>query len=114
MWDLADIGIRERTNRQRYINGQGRVCFFSPVRDGKAYYSFTWRDIDRIMPLKDSPVAFKGVQRGEDVVKAAKKGIKAIYVLSNHGGRQFDFSRSSLEILAEARKMLKEQTLRTR
>lgn len=41
---------------------------------------------------------------------AAEKGVKAV-VLSNHGGRQLDFSRPPLEVLVEARQMLKEKNL---
>lgn len=70
----------------------------------------SWKIIDRILATTDLPVGLKGVQRGEDVVIAAEKGIKAV-VLSNHGGRQLDFSRPPLEVLAEARAMLKEKNL---
>lgn len=62
------------------------------------------------MSLTTLPVCLKGVQRGEDVVLAAEKGVKAV-VLSNHGGRQLDFSRPPLEVLAEAKQMLKEKDL---
>jgi len=42
----------------------------------------------------------KGVQTAEDAVQAAKSGVRGI-VLSNHGGRQMDYCRSSIEILEE-------------
>ena len=39
------------------------------------------------------PIVLKGVQCGEDAVLAVQHGVAGI-VLSNHGGRQLDFSRS--------------------
>ncbi len=43
----------------------------------------------------------KGVQCGDDVVMARQHGCEGV-VLSNHGGRQLDTSRSGIEILPEA------------
>ena len=42
----------------------------------------------------------KGVQRVEDVIRAISYGVDGV-VLSNHGGRQLDFARSGIEVLAE-------------
>lgn len=50
----------------------------------------------------------KGVQTAEDAVLAYEHGVEGI-VLSNHGGRQLDFSRSALEILPEVRRALLER-----
>lgn len=70
----------------------------------------TWADIDEIKKWTNVPVAVKGVQSVEDVVLAAEKGIKAV-VLSNHGGRQLDYSRAPVEVLADAVPILKEKGL---
>lgn len=109
--DLADIGNREKDSRQR-IKDMGDTSDLDFIIDNKygQYTKFTWKDLEEIVSNTNMPVALKGVQRGEDVVLAAKKGIKAV-VLSNHGGRQLDFSRPPLEVLAETRQMLKDEDL---
>ena len=54
------------------------------------------------------PIALKGVQRVEDVLKAVEYGIDAV-VLSIHGGRQLDTTPSGIEILAEVMSALRER-----
>merc|ERR1719511_460427 len=49
----------------------------------------------------------KGVQNGEDVVRAFKLGLHGC-VLSNHGGRQLDTCRPGVEVLPEVIEALKE------
>lgn len=109
--DLDDIGNREKDSRQRAAETVEPDVLnkLVPADFGEHPY-MSWKIIDRILATTDLPVGLKGVQRGEDVVIAAEKGIKAV-VLSNHGGRQLDFSRPPLEVLAEARAMLKEKNL---
>ena len=46
------------------------------------------------------PLILKGVQCWEDALDAYDHGLAGV-VLSNHGGRQLDFARSGIEILAE-------------
>lgn len=110
--DLPDIGNREKDSRQRAVDSKGSEELNAVVNNSReeGYAKFTWRDIENIVSSTRLPVALKGVQRGEDVVIAAEKGVKAV-VLSNHGGRQLDFSRPPLEVLAEAKQMLKEKGL---
>ena len=50
------------------------------------------------------------MQRVQDVVKAAEIGCNGV-VLSNHGGRQLDFARAPIEVLAETMPVLKEKKL---
>ncbi|KAM0304330.1 hypothetical protein ACHAPM_002413 [Fusarium culmorum] len=52
-------------------------------------------------------IVLKGVQRVDDVVKAAECGIEAV-ILSNHGGRQLDYSEPPIEVLAEVMPTLRE------
>lgn len=67
--------------------------------------SLTWDDIIKLKSLTKLPIIIKGVQRSEDVIKAAELGCSGV-VLSNHGGRQLDFSRAPIEVLAEAKPKL--------
>ena len=46
------------------------------------------------------PLILKGVQCWEDALQAYDAGLAGV-VLSNHGGRQLEFSRSAIEVLAE-------------
>lgn len=62
--------------------------------------SLSWKDIPWFRSITRMPIALKGVQRVEDVLKAVEYGVDAV-VLSNHGGRQLDTSPSGIEILAE-------------
>lgn len=54
------------------------------------------------------PLILKGVQRWEDALEAYDQGVAGV-VLSNHGGRQIDFSRSGIEVLVEVVEKLGEK-----
>lgn len=109
--DLADIGNREKDSRQRSSQeGSDYLNEMTANKMGKDKAKVTWKHIEQFVQWTNLPVALKGVQRGEDVVIAAEKGVKAV-ILSNHGGRQLDFSRPPLEVLAEAKQMLKAKNL---
>lgn len=54
------------------------------------------------------PIILKGVQCWEDALEAYDQGVAGV-VLSNHGGRQMDFSRSGIEVLVEVVQKLGEK-----
>lgn len=56
-------------------------------------------------------IVIKGVQTDEDAVLAARAGAAAV-ILSNHGGRNCDTSRSGIEVLPEVIQALKDEGLR--
>ena len=62
--------------------------------------SLAWSDIEWIAGVTKVPICLKGIQSGKDAVLATQRGAKAI-VVSNHGGRQLDYSRSGVEVLIE-------------
>ncbi len=70
-----------------------------------------WDDLPWFRSVTRLPIVLKGVQRVEDVVRAAESGLVDAVVLSNHGGRQLDFARSALEVLAETMPVLRERGL---
>ena len=72
--------------------------------------SLTWDDIAYLKKFTDLPIVIKGVQRAEDAVRAAQMGCAGV-VLSNHGGRQLDFSRAPIEVLAETMPVLRHHGL---
>ena len=68
----------------------------------------SWKDIAWVRTITKMPIALKGVQRVEDVLKAVECAVDAV-VLSNHGGRQLDTARSGIEVLAEVMPVLRER-----
>lgn len=70
----------------------------------------TWKDIENFKKLTNLPIVLKGVQRVDDIIKAAEYGCKGV-VLSNHGGRQLDFSVPPIQVLAEAVPILRARGL---
>lgn len=81
----------------------------SSVVYGKTF-PMTWDDVGLFKKSTKLPIALKGIQRADDVVRAAEHGVKAV-VLSNHGGRQLDYSPAPIQVLAEAMPLLKNRNL---
>src|SRR5207245_8996864 len=59
-----------------------------------------WRTVKRIKTKFDIPLALKGIATAEDARIALDHGVEWIYV-SNHGGRQLDQGRGSMDVLPE-------------
>ncbi|KAF9768392.1 hypothetical protein IL306_014335 [Fusarium sp. DS 682] len=72
--------------------------------------TLSWDDIPWFQSITKMPIVLKGVQRVEDIIKAAEYGVEAV-ILSNHGGRQLDYSEAPVEVLAEAIPILRERGL---
>ena len=62
--------------------------------------SMNWRDVAEMVQQWDGIFCLKGVMSVEDARRAVDVGCRGI-VVSNHGGRQLDGSRSSFDQLAE-------------
>ena len=60
----------------------------------------TWEVIDRVREASRLPVVVKGVLTADDARRAVDHGAQAV-IVSNHGGRQLDGARASLEALPE-------------
>ena len=60
----------------------------------------TWKDLDWIREIWKGPIVVKGVHTGEDARRAVDEGAAAI-VVSNHGGRQLDGVRATIQVLPE-------------
>ena len=60
-----------------------------------------WDDVKRIKDQHpDLKLILKGIATGEDAQIAVQHGVEVVYV-SNHGGRQLDAGRGSIEVLPE-------------
>ncbi len=62
--------------------------------------AMNWKDAEYCVKKWNGPFALKGVMSVEDAKKAVDIGCTAI-IVSNHGGRQLDGSRASLDQLSE-------------
>lgn len=104
---FADAGSQVQNDEDEEVDrSQGAARAISSFIDP----SLNWDDLHWFRSITRLPLILKGVQRWEDAVLAAQAGCAGI-VISNHGGRQLDFSRSSLEVLAEVVPALKERNL---
>ena len=56
--------------------------------------------MDRIRDFAGLPFMLKGIATAEDAAIAVEHGVEAIWV-SNHGGRQLDHGRGTIEMLPE-------------
>lgn len=117
--DAPQLGRRERDMRSKFSDvgsnvqstsgedvdrSQGAARAISSFIDP----SLSWKDIPWFLSITKMPIILKGVQRVEDVIRAIEVGVHGV-VLSNHGGRQLDFARSGIEILAEVMPALRER-----
>ena len=92
--DTALYGHRERQMMDRWL---------PPSRRGSGYEhraALTWETLDAIKKLAGLPFILKGVATAEDAAIAVDHGVDVIYV-SNHGGRQLDHGRATIETLPE-------------
>jgi L-lactate dehydrogenase (cytochrome) len=120
--DAPQLGRREKDMRTKFTdagsNVQKGTSTDTSQGAARAISSFIdpglkWEDIAWFKSITKMPIILKGVQRVEDVLRAVDAGVQGV-VLSNHGGRQLDFARSGIEILAETMPVLRELGLEHR
>nr|POF13110.1 cytochrome b2, mitochondrial [Quercus suber] len=109
--DAPQLGRREKDMRSKFsdvgsnVQDTGGDSVDRSQGAARAISSFIdpalqWSDIPWFLSVTKMPILLKGVQRVEDVILAIQAGVHGV-VLSNHGGRQLDFARSGIEVLAE-------------
>ncbi|KAJ1570073.1 hypothetical protein HK096_003025 [Nowakowskiella sp. JEL0078] len=117
--DAPQLGRREKDMRMKFIDDAPDAQANEEVsRNEGAARAITsyidpalcWDDIKWFKSVTKMPIVLKGVQCAEDAVLAAKYGCAGI-VLSNHGGRQLETSRSAIEILPDVMSALKNENL---
>ncbi|MBI2991016.1 MAG: alpha-hydroxy-acid oxidizing protein [Deltaproteobacteria bacterium] len=92
--DTALYSRRERQMMDRWLPPSRR-------RSGYEHRAaLTWETMDAIKEIGGLPFILKGVATAEDAEIAVKHGVQTIYV-SNHGGRQLDHNRGTIEMLPE-------------
>ena len=93
--DTAHYSRRERDIAKRHITGGRRRA------SGREYQeALDWKTVERIKSKFKIPLAIKGIATAEDAKLALDHGVEIVYV-SNHGGRQLDHGRGSMDVLPE-------------
>ena len=94
--DTAHYSRRERDIAKRFVK------HWRARNTGMNHQAaLSWADIARFREVHpDVTLILKGIGCGEDAEIAVQHGVQVVYV-SNHGGRQLDHGRGSLQALAE-------------
>jgi isopentenyl diphosphate isomerase/L-lactate dehydrogenase-like FMN-dependent dehydrogenase len=93
--DSALYGLRERQLMNRYLPPSIRT-----QTNRHLQAAITWELIDWIKEQWQGPLILKGIATAADTRMALERGIDVIYV-SNHGGRQLDHCRGTIESLPD-------------
>lgn len=113
--DAPQLGNRERDRRVKVTHSGANVQ--SGSSGGKAQGtskalttfidpSLSWDDLPWFQSITKMKIVLKGIGSKEDAIQALEMGCAGV-LLSNHGGRQLDFARSSIEVLPEVMDALK-------
>ncbi|BFZ57797.1 hypothetical protein PYCC9005_004851 [Savitreella phatthalungensis] len=103
--DTASNGTRTRDERNKNIEAMrtGNVNTVSQATANATNHTCrtAWEDLTWIMrEARGLPVVLKGIQSVEDALLARKAGCRGICI-SNHGGRNLEFSQPSIYVLYE-------------
>jgi isopentenyl diphosphate isomerase/L-lactate dehydrogenase-like FMN-dependent dehydrogenase len=93
--DVAHYSIRERQLLHSWIP-DGRKAPGGPEFQAR----LNWDTLDQIRAVAGMPVIVKGIQTAADAEMALERGLDGIWV-SNHGGRQLDHARATIDMLPE-------------
>ena len=91
--DTAYYSRRERDLAKRHTRS-------GPMPQREFQARLTWSDVARLKTKFAIPLILKGIATAEDAALALEHGVDMIYV-SNHGGRQLDHGRGTMEVLPE-------------
>jgi len=93
--DTAAYSRRERDIAGRFVKP------WRAVATGQSHQaSFNWDNVKHFKDTHSIPLILKGIATGEDAALCCEHGVDAVYV-SNHGGRQLDHGRGSMDVLPE-------------
>jgi L-lactate dehydrogenase (cytochrome) len=80
--------------------GSGKLGGIIQYLNAQIDRSVTWKDAEWMIREWGGPFAIKGIMTAADAKRAADVGATAVMV-SNHGGRQLDFSPAPFDVLEE-------------
>ena len=93
--DTAAYSRRERDIAGRYIKPWRASATGHEFQAG-----FTWDNVKRFKDTHAIPLILKGIATAEDAALCCEHGVDGVYI-SNHGGRQLDYGRGSMDVLPE-------------
>jgi glycolate oxidase len=93
--DTAHYSRRERDIAKRFRKPWRRDVTGTSYQAG-----LNWGHIERFKAKHKLPLIIKGIATGADAERACAAGVDVVYV-SNHGGRQLDHGRGSMDVLPE-------------
>ena len=94
--DVALYSRRERDLIKGWVPSARRADISGHVHQA----ALNWDNVKHFKDKHDMPLIIKGIATAEDAAVAVEHGVDVIYV-SNHGGRQLDHGRGTIEILPE-------------
>src|SRR5436190_1891972 len=96
--DTAHYSRRERDIATRYVKPWRQRATGLNYQSG-----MTWDLIKHVKDTHAIPLGLKGIATAEDAELCVQHGVDMVYV-SNHGGRQLDHGRGSMDVLPEVLK----------
>lgn len=99
--NLASIGALLQVRRRARAASLSTADMRKAVRNFTQTYSrpsLTWNNLAYLRGVTKLPLVLKGIQHVEDATRALEEGVDGI-IVSNHGGRQVDGARGSLDAL---------------
>eukprot|EP00854_Cymbomonas_tetramitiformis_P019902 gene19902-23809_t len=104
----VDVPVPGRRETDMRCKGVAATLAGTTVASSATFYDpkLSWADIAWFRSITTMPIVLKGIQAGEDAVQALHLGVDGI-VVSNHGGRQLDGTRSTVQVLAEVMEALR-------
>ncbi len=93
--DTAAYSRRERDIAGRFVKPWRAVATGHTFQAG-----FTWDNVKHFKDKHSIPLILKGIATAEDAALCCEHGVDGVYV-SNHGGRQLDHGRGSMDVLPE-------------
>ena len=93
--DTSIYGRRERDKIKNF-----RPTARSKVTGTNYQSMLNWNTVKSLRSKTKLPLIIKGIATAEDAIIAVDHGIDIVYI-SNHGGRQLDHGRGSIEVLPE-------------
>jgi glycolate oxidase len=93
--DTAVYSRRERDLIRRFVKPWRQA-----VTGVDHQAALSWDQVKRFKDKHQIPLGLKGIATAEDAALAVEHGVGLVYV-SNHGGRQLDHGRGTLDVLPE-------------
>ena len=94
--DAANYGIRDR----QIMNEFSRPSADMVDEDREFQAAMTWEGMAAVKKAWGGPMILKGIATAADARLAIDHGIEVVYV-SNHGGRELDHGRGTMDMLPE-------------